>query len=167
LAACQPVAREEPPIADAAPDAPVINAHTVPISVTGSTPLGTLDAFGYAQLYYDYCSNSFKLVLTTTRLFDFEPRIELDVPFPETTPDPVTGPLPASVSAMRWESNYGWRSIGNTTDVTFDAAPLDPPGTSSARMVGTFKSTAPGWMLAFHVDLTFELLYVNHGGCTL
>jgi hypothetical protein len=170
IAACDPAPQAAPDAsepADARPDASLIREHVVPVSVSGSTPLGTLEAFTFAEAYYNYCFDDYVIDFRTTNLYDQEPYIEIVIPLSETTVQPVLGPLPASASAYRWDQQRGWTSLGWTDQVTFDAQPLDPPSLPSARIAGTVSTTVPGWTLGFHVDLTFYLAFVNHGGCTL
>lgn len=151
---------------DDLPDAgPVINKHVVPISVSGTTPLGSLDRFPFAEASYDNCEGRFELNLTTTTFYDQEPRIEIWFRIPEDTAAPVTGAVDANAAAVQWDRNTGW-TVTSYVEVTFDAAPLDPP-LSSGRMTGTITTTTPGWMLDFYIDLTFYQQAPNHGGCTL
>lgn len=167
LAACQPTSRTDEAGADAGNDAPGIDDRWIPIAVTGLTPLGPLGAFRFAHAAYDFCTGEFELVLATHPAYDLEPRVQIHIPMPETAPAPVTGPQPATLAGLQWETGYGWRFIGTTTDATFDAAPLDAPGLPTARMIGTVRSTAPGWNLAFDIDLAFVLWNEHHGGCTI
>ena len=149
----------------APPDAAQVDQHLVPISVSGLTPLGSLDEFAFAEAYYDNCSERFYLDFRMTRFYDQQPHIRIWFPMPEDTTAPVTGPLNANVVAEEWNESDGW-IVKGAAAITFDAAPLDPP-LSSGRMSGRFTTTVPGWMLDFSVDLMFFQLAPGHGGCTL
>jgi hypothetical protein len=149
-AACSKTPAEMP--ADAAVDAIdcTAEAPSMPATISGSSPRGSLDIFHYVSVGHvdGFCTESYVLDFTTDGLA------------PSCTGGPtlylyVLAPFQAS------GSNAGSATLvdGNPTStdkVAFEATQLDPPDATTPHIIGHFVSNDPAWSFDIPVDLTSQ-----------
>ena len=144
------------PAAPEAPDAGVDGWQCTsrltytPVTITGTSPLGSLDVFHYAAAgYFDgFCPPAYEIYFTTDgidQICTTGPDMRLGVKGPFTSPG----------------SNAAEAAIHNlheaTTDhVTFEATQLDQPDAMPPHIIGHFVSHDPGWSFDISVDLTSQ-----------
>lgn len=159
LSACSPRAAA---VADAAPDvAPDVDYCAspyvfTPVTVTGTSPRGSLDIFHYAVAGYGGCPDG---GMDYSYVVEFTP-VELD-------------PNCASTALWLWilhpysttGTNGALADLSPSPDaltdmVTFEATQLDPPDATPPHIVGHFVSHDPAWSFDIAVDLISQ--YESH-----
>jgi hypothetical protein len=146
-------------IADSSTDAYFEPLMLEPISVTGSTPAISLDAFHWIHARYasHWCTYAYEIELTQTRAVDnstSDPWLKISFSFPHDVATSQSGTFPASASVVSWPD-----TLASTTAVIFDATRVDPPNSSGARIAGRAHVSSPGWSFDFQLDLPVLFLY--------
>lgn len=161
LVACSPGPRPEVPDAapDAAPDAPPIPAggepcewlsslEYTPVTLTGTSPTGSLDGFHYAFAAFTSCGPAYEIDFTPTATGPqgLEPSLRLWIMWPFT----ATGTNRAMALHAYPEAM--------TDMVTFEATQLDGLEAAPPHIIGHFVSHDPGWTFDISVDLTSQCI---------
>jgi hypothetical protein len=152
MAACSSKPAETPDATVDALDCTPQFTYT-PVTVTGTSPHGSLDTFHYASAGYadGFCQPSY--------IVDFTPD-GLD-PLCTGKPDlqlSVLAPFSASGTNSAWVMLYDPRQ-SFTMNATFEATQLDEPSSTPAHITGHFVSHDPAWSFDIAVDLTSQ--YTN------
>lgn len=144
-----------PAAADAALDAdPCASPYVfTPVTVTGSTPRGSLDSFRYAFAGHSHCPPGG--LLNDGYAVEFSPNerdpncasqiLELWIYAPYSTTGTNAG---AAVITVEPSALTDW-----TDKVTFEATQLDPPDATPPHIVGHFVSHDASWTFDIAVDL--------------
>jgi hypothetical protein len=119
-----------------------------PVTVTGTSPHGPLDAFHYAYAGFisGDCPDAYLIDLTPTEQEPVCSTAWLELAI---YPPFAAGSNQASAALPIY-------SDGMTQNVTFEATQLDTPDAMPARIVGHFVSHDPAWSFDIPVDLTSQ-----------
>lgn len=148
LAACSSKPAEVPDAAVDADNCPTTLTFT-PVTITGTSPRGSLDQFHYAYAGFvsGFCPDAYLINFTPT---EREPvcstawlQLSINAPFT------ATGSNMASASWPIW-------SDAMTSNVTFEATQLDMPDAMAPRIMGHFVSHDPAWSFDIAVDMTSQ-----------
>lgn len=157
--ACSPERRPE--VADAAgdvePDAAPIPAggercdwlssfEYTPVTVTGTSPAGSLDDLHYAFAAFTSCGPAYSItfVPTASAPQGLEPSLRLSIMWPFT----ATGTNRAQA--------FHEYPVAMTDKVTFEATQLDDLDAAPPHIVGHFVANEDGWSFDIAVDLTSQ-----------
>jgi hypothetical protein len=135
----------------AAPDASSCpaNAMFTPVTVTGTSPSGSLDVFHYAYAGYatGFCAEQYLIHVAAAQADPScadAPGLLLAIFAPFTT----TGTNRASASLP---------DVNERTErVTFEATKLDLPDATPPHIAGRFVSQDPAWSFDIAIDLTSQ-----------
>jgi hypothetical protein len=138
-------------LGDASADAPPCSSTTVftPVTVTGTSPGGSLDGFHYAFAGFvtGFCPTSYLINVTPDQVTPFcalVPWLQLAVyaPFNRTGTHRASASLP--------------NTSQQTDNVSFEATELDPADATPPHIVGHFVSHDPAWAFDIAIDLTSQ-----------
>jgi hypothetical protein len=148
VAACSSSGHKTPP----GPDAYVCQTATMftPVTVSGTSPGGSLDVFHYAAAGFvtGSCPDAYLINFTPTPADPTcapAPWLQLAIyaPFTAMGSNVASATLPDMSTAM-------------TSNVSFEATQLDPADATRPHIVGHFVSHDPAWSFDIAVDLISE-----------